>query len=99
MIALNMDCITTFSIQVLVNREPTNTFYPTREIRQGHLLFLHLFVLCTEHLTQLINKQVNNKVRRPIQTSKNGPMFSHLLFANDMLIFAVAMMEQVQIIK
>ncbi|PKI48863.1 hypothetical protein CRG98_030711 [Punica granatum] len=51
-----MDCISTASMQVLWNGEPTNNFRMRRGVRQGCPLSPYIFVLCSKRLAHLINE-------------------------------------------
>lgn len=93
-----MEYITLTSLRILWNGEPSERITPSRGIRQGDPLSLYIFVLCLERLSQLINLRVDNREWNPIKISKNNPNISHLLFTDDMLLFAEASEEQVQVI-
>ena len=58
----------------------------------------YLFVLCMERLSHAINKLVSKGLWKPITLSKHGPLFSHLFFADDLLLFAKAIEEHIKII-
>ena len=55
----------------------------------------YLFVLCMEKLSLLIPKKVSNSVWLPIHISRGGLGISHLLFADDVLLFGQAKSSQV----
>ena len=59
----------------------------------------YLFVLCTEHLSHLIQYIVKQGHWKPIYISTDGPPITHLRFANDLFIFTEALMDQVDTIK
>jgi hypothetical protein len=59
-ISLIMFGITSASNKILWNGSKTDTFIPTRGLRQGDPLSPYLFVLCMERLGALINKQVRD---------------------------------------
>ena len=63
---------------------------PLRRIRQGDLLSPYLFILCMEALGHLIEEKCNEKSWTFIKSSNNGVAFSHLIFANDLVLFAKA---------
>ncbi|XP_057747786.1 uncharacterized protein LOC130966983 [Arachis stenosperma] len=92
-------CISTTFMNILWNGSPSETFRPTRGIRQGDPLSPYIFVLCIERLSHLINKLIHEKQWEPIMLSRGGPKISHLCFADDLVLFAKADMKQVQIIK
>ncbi|KAA3482794.1 Retrovirus-related Pol polyprotein LINE-1 [Gossypium australe] len=94
-----MKCVETTSMQVLWNGEKTERFRPKWGLRQGDPLSPYLFVLIVERLSHLINQALFYKQWKPIKLSCNGPPLTHLFFADDLVLFAEASMEQVDIIK
>ena len=86
-------------MQILWNGEPTDKFVPSRGIRQGDPLSPYLFVACMERLSQSIDELVGTKQWRPIAACGGGPEISHLLFADDIILFAEANEEQALVIK
>ena len=85
-----MSCISTVSISILFNGEALETIYPSRGIRQGDHLSPYMFILCMEYLGQLIVEKCNAKLWQPIKASGSRPAFSHLFFADDLVLFARA---------
>src|ERR1044072_7760834 len=51
-----------------------------------------------EKLATFINDRVEDKSWRPIQVARNGPIISHLFFADDILLFCEAKDTQVQLV-
>jgi len=74
--------------------EKTDCFVPTRGIRQGDSLSPYLFVICMEKLFHIIADQVDACYWKPLRAGRYGPQISHLLFADDLLLFAKASIEQ-----
>ena len=85
-----MNCVTTVSTSILFNGEALEPIYPSRGIRQGDPLSPYLFILCMDFLGQLIEEKCNVKMWQPVKASQSGPAFSHLFFADDLLLFAKA---------
>ena len=90
LIDIIMSCVSTVLTSILINRETTNLIFPSRGLRQGDSLSPYLFILCMDYLSQLIGEKCEAKQWHPVKTSQNGPAFSHLLFADDLLFFAKA---------
>lgn len=82
-----MSCVSSTSISILFNGGALEPFLPSRGIRQGDPLSLYLFILCMEALGALIANKCNSKLWNPIKASRSGPAFSHLFFANDLVLF------------
>jgi hypothetical protein len=55
----------------------------------------YLFVICMEKLSCMIAKKVNKRQWKPVQVTRGGPEISHLLFADDILLFTSAKCSQV----
>jgi hypothetical protein len=97
-ISLIISCVRSSNLAVLWNGARTNNFRPSRGLRQGDPLSPYLFVLCMEKLSLSIQQKVNDGTWKPIQISKGGPSLSHILFADDVMLFCEANVEQVQVV-
>nr|XP_023878149.1 uncharacterized protein LOC111990594 [Quercus suber] len=95
-IKLMMLCVKTVTYSLLVNGEPKGMITPTRGIRQGDPLSPFLFLLCTEGLNGLLNKAANQGHIKGYSLCRNSPRLTHLLFADDSLLFCRATIEECQ---
>uniref|UniRef100_A0A2N9FDP4 Reverse transcriptase domain-containing protein n=1 Tax=Fagus sylvatica TaxID=28930 RepID=A0A2N9FDP4_FAGSY len=93
-IRLLMTCVQTTSYSVLLNGEPTGYIKPTRGIRQGDPLSPYLFLLCAEGLSALLCLAEREQQIHGVSICRNGPQISHLLFADDSLLFCQATEEE-----
>ncbi|KAA3472243.1 reverse transcriptase [Gossypium australe] len=89
-INLVMRCISTVSYAVILNRQIGNNFYPSRGLRQGDPLSPFLFLICGEGLSSLMRLAQSEENFRGVKASRRGPQISHLLFANDCILFGEA---------
>ncbi|XP_074314591.1 uncharacterized protein LOC141649815 [Silene latifolia] len=89
-ISLIMHCISSSSTQVALNGTLLPSFLPSRGIRQGDPLSPYLFILCMEALSTLIHQSRDDFDWSPFPLGKGGASFSHLLFADDILLFGRA---------
>lgn len=85
-----MSCITSSSVSILLNGSVTPYFYPFRGIRQGDPLFTYIFILCMERLSRCIDIAVDYGLWSPIKICTRAPPLSHLFFADDIILCAVA---------
>lgn len=69
-------------------------FNPGRGVRQGDSISSYLFVLCMERLGHLIHAAVNDGSWKAVRLSRNGPLISHLFFADDLVLFVEASIDQ-----
>ncbi|RVW43975.1 putative mitochondrial protein [Vitis vinifera] len=90
-------CISTTSFSVLVNGSPTGFFRSSRGLRQGDPLSPYLFVLGMEALSSLINRAVRGGFLSDCRIGGRegvGTQVTHLLFADDTLVFCDDSQEQ-----
>lgn len=70
-------------------------------VRQGDPLLAYLFIIAAEGLNWSFKKAINCNQGTPsgISMRNEGPIITHLQFADDTLIFCKASLEEVQVIK
>ena len=84
---LRMGCVTIPSYAVLINGKPYGHIIPSRGLWQGDLLSLYLFFLYVEGFTSLLQKAELEGQIHGVSICKRAPTISHLLFADDSLLF------------
>ena len=63
------------------------------------MIFPYLFVIYIERLSHLIQLVVSQNLWMPIVLSNEGPVLTHLCFADNLFIFTKALMNQVEVIN
>ncbi|OMO73242.1 reverse transcriptase [Corchorus capsularis] len=99
LIKLIMSCICSANLAVLVNGGKSEEFTPSRGIRQGDPLSPYIFILCLEFLSLTISHKMQLKQWKGFRICRGGPVFSHLFFADDLVLFSKASMESCVLIK
>jgi len=94
-----MNCVSSCSLNILWNGEPSESFTLSRGVHQGDPLSPYLFVACMERLSQLIEANYMAEKRKAIPLTRGGTRLSHLMFANDVVLLREASREQAQTIK
>ena len=92
-------CISTTTFSVLVNGSPTSFFRSTRGIRQGDPLSPYLFVIGMKVFSQLIDRAMEGNFFTGCNVGgrgEDGLVLTHLLYANDTLIFCGA--DRIQLV-
>lgn len=91
-------CITTVKFSILINGELISSFSPHKGLRQGDPLSPFLFILAIEGLIKIIHKATQLQWLEGFRVGNEVETFigvSHLLYADDTLIFCGSERSQV----
>ncbi|KAL5752203.1 hypothetical protein ACOSP7_022384 [Xanthoceras sorbifolium] len=77
-------------LHLWLKREECGLVTPSRGLRQGDPLSPYLFFICAEGLSQLFSKAEDDQLISGFRCSRYSPSISHLLFADDSLLFLQA---------
>lgn len=94
-----MRLVTTVSFSVLFNGDRLDSFRPSRGIRQGDPISSYLFLLTAEGLSCLLKSRIQSCNLSGITVAPSAPMVSHLLFADDSLLFFKANRDSADQVK
>ena len=83
-------CISSVSFEVLVNGGKTDHFKPSRGLRQGDPLSSYLFILGQEVLSRILDYELAQNNISGIKASIRGPSISHVMYADDIIMFSKA---------
>jgi hypothetical protein len=94
MINVIMQGITSVTTNVNWHGARSGYFKPHCGIRQGDPMSPYIFVICMDKLSHLISHVVRQGNWKGIRAGRTGPMISHLMFADNLLLFGEANMGQ-----
>jgi hypothetical protein len=89
-VSLIMRCVSSVSMAIRVNGFLTDRLRPSRGIRQGDPISPYLFLLCAEGLSCLLKSMGPVYLSRGVRVGIHAPWISHLLFADDCIVFSEA---------
>ena len=93
---LAMETVQSASYSMIINGEPKGFIKPSQGIQQGDLLSLYLFLLCAKGLSSMLRQAIETNQMQGILSYRGGIHISHLLFANDSLLFCQATLQECQ---
>jgi hypothetical protein len=91
-----MMCVTTVTYSVKLNGAILDAFAPSRGLRQGDPLSPFLFLFIVDGLSALLSRSIEMNMVQPLRICPQAPGLSHLLFADDTLLFFKANQEQAE---
>ena len=94
-----MVCVKTVRFSVIFNGKLLEKFKPTRGLRQGDPLSPYLFLFVADGLSALLQNQIEVGNIQDLKICRKAPGISHLLFADDSLLFFNANADQANRIK
>ncbi len=75
------------SYSILLNGQPYGNIVPFRGIRHGDPLSPYFFIVCSEALSTLLQQAERVGELSGVPISRGAIRISHLLFANDVMVF------------
>jgi hypothetical protein len=99
MVNVIMHCVTSVKSNVLWNGTRSEYFSPQCGIRQGDPMSPYLFVLSMDKLTHIISDAIETGKWKAMRAGRHGPLISHLMFADDLLIFGQATTETMTAVR
>lgn len=94
-----MKCVSIVSYSTVINGHSGVKFTPSRGLRQGGPLSSFLFLSCGKGLSSLLRQTMKRGTFKGVTVSRKGPQVSHLLFADDCILFGEATKRGASIFK
>lgn len=94
-----MQCVSTVSYQVQLNGHLSTPFLPSRGLRQGDPLSPYLFILCANIFSAWINDLQQTSYWKPLKVAQKATALSHLMYADDTLLFFQATPQQASLVN
>lgn len=92
-------CLSSVSYSILLNGSPFGLISPTWGLRQGDPLSPFLFILGTEVLSRMFSRAERMRCIHGTKISRSTTPISHLLFADDTMIFSRATVNEAAVIS
>lgn len=94
-----LSCISSVTFEILVNGGKPENFRPSRRLRQGDPLSPYLFILGQEILSRMLDHELRQRNIKGIRTSISGPTITHVMYADDIVLFSKATKKDAETIS
>lgn len=98
-IMLVMACVSSPSFSILINGKPYGNIIPSKGLHQGDPLSSYMFLLCAKEFTSLLAKAELEGRIHGVSICRRALTISHLLFADNSLLFCKASQKEVLVIN
>lgn len=89
-ISLVLSCVISVKYSLNINGSLSPKFTPSRGLRQGDPLSPYLFLICAKGLSGLLHQGEQQGWLHGCRVARGAPVISHLLFADNSLLFFTA---------
>ncbi|RLN35951.1 hypothetical protein C2845_PM03G26230 [Panicum miliaceum] len=94
-----MSCVSTVRYSIRLNGVQLEPFSPTCGLRQGDPLSPYLFLFVADAISVALRKEIQEGQLEELKITRRAPGVSHLLFADDALVFFKATADQASWVK
>uniref|UniRef100_A0A2N9ET81 Reverse transcriptase domain-containing protein n=2 Tax=Fagus sylvatica TaxID=28930 RepID=A0A2N9ET81_FAGSY len=95
-VRLIMQCVSTVQFTLLLNGGICSNFCPFRGLRQGDPLSPYLFIMGSEVLMRLINREIQQGSLMGVKIGNTAPPISKLCYADDVILICRARADEVR---
>ncbi|KAH1106130.1 hypothetical protein J1N35_009898 [Gossypium stocksii] len=92
-------CVNSVQYSIILNGEEGSGFKPSRGLRQRDPLSPYLFLFCGEGLSVLMRLACMEKKVKWATVCRNAPPISHLMFADDCILFWKVSTQETNVLK